>query len=175
MKILNPVFALLLLPFISLQATADIGPARGWQASSPAQQRYLDQDMVGHWKSSNVESRGDFMIRSSSSLMLRPDGGYTSFGGGGYFKRNKDGQVTGGGKGGAERGRWAVRDGHFYLMPEGKNKWVHKGAVEKDDDQIAIISPDGSHTVWYRKRMPVSQRMQRPERPERPQRPQRQW
>ena len=170
MKILKPVFALLLLSVASLPASADVGPARGWQApQSGQQQRYLDQDMVGHWKSSNTQSRGNMMIRSSSSMVLRPDGGYVSFGGGGYFKRDEGGRVAGGGRGGSERGRWTVREGHLYLMPEGSSKWVHKGAVEKDDDQVAVISPDGSHTVWVRKRPPVSQRLQRPRGFDRPQ------
>ncbi len=179
MKILKPMFALVLLSVSSLQAAADYGPARGWQApQSGQQQRYLDPEMVGHWKSNNTVSRGNMTIRSSSSMVLRPDGGYVSFGGGGYFKRDESGRVAGGGRGGSERGRWAVRDGHLYLMLEGTKKWVHKGAVEKDDDQVAVISPDGSHTVWVRKRPPVSQRMQRPQhfqRPQRFERPLREW
>lgn len=169
MKILKSMFALVLLSVSSLQAVADVGPARGWQASqSGQQQRYLDPEMVGHWKSNSTQSRGNMTMRSSSSMVLRPDGGYVSFGGGGFFKRDENGRVAGGGRGGSERGRWAVREGHLFLMPEGTNKWVHKGAVEKDDDQVAVISPDGSHTLWVRKRPPVSQRPQRFERFERP-------
>lgn len=159
-----PLMAMMLISTSSLQATPyDAGP--GWQAPPGQQQSMLDPDMFGHWKSIQFESQDDMMIRSSSSMVLRPNGSYSSFGGGGYFTRDENGGVSGGGRGGSERGRWAVRDGQFYLMPEGENQWVHKGYVEKDVDQIAVISPDGSHTVWYRKREQQPQRPQRPTRP----------